>query len=92
MNKKEMLRNLINQNKSKFFGVDFIKKDGSLRTISGHVRRVEGHAGHNPISHLDNYVTIVLPQKDSKGNTQFRNINLDTVQRISIAGKTHNFK
>lgn len=87
-----LLKNIIAANGNKFFTVEFIKKDGSLRKINGHCRYVAGHDGDNPIAHKPNYVTVVLAQKDAKGNAQFRNVNIDTIQTLSIDGQKLYFK
>jgi hypothetical protein len=84
----EMIRN----NGSKFFGVTFIKKDGTERTLNGHVRKVEGHTGHNNASHFEKYVTIVLNEKDKNGNEQFRNVNTETIVSLSIGGRKISFR
>lgn len=83
---------MIKANGSKFFGVTFIKKDGTERTLNGHVRKVEGHEGHNNASHFEKYVTIVLNEKDSQGREQFRNVNTETIVSLSIGGRKISFK
>jgi hypothetical protein len=82
---------LIKANGSKFFGVTFVKKDGTERTLNGHVRRVEGHRDGNTTSHFEKYVTIVLNTKDDKGRVQFRNINTETIKSLSIGGRRITF-
>lgn len=82
---------MIKNNGSKFFGVTFVKKDGTLRTLNGHVRKVEGHEGKNNASHYEKYVTIVLNEKDEKGREQFRNVNTETIVSLSIGGRKITF-
>jgi hypothetical protein len=82
---------MIHANGSKFFGVTFVKKDGTERTLNGHVRKVEGHTGHNNASHFEKYVTIVLNEKDSQGREQFRNVNTETIVSLSIGGRKIKF-
>lgn len=82
---------LIKSNGSKFFGVTFVKKDGTLRTLNGHVRKVAGHDGHNNASHYEKYVTIVLNEKDKNGKEQFRNVNTETIVSLSIGGRKIKF-
>jgi hypothetical protein len=84
--------NLIKSNGSKFFGVTFIKKDGTERKLGGHIRKVKGHDGSNTTSHFEKYVTIVLPQKDKNGKEQFRNVNMETIQSVRMGGKEISFK
>lgn len=78
---------MIKANGSKFFGVTFIKKDGTERTLNGHVRPVKGHDGQNTVAHLDKYVTIVLNEKDENGDEQWRNVNLETITHLHIGGR-----
>jgi len=82
---------LIKANGSKFFGVTFIKKDGTERTLNGHVRCVPGKDGANTTSHFEKYVTIVLNTKDDKGREQFRNVNTETIKALSIGGRRITF-
>lgn len=82
----------IRDNGAKFFAVTFIKKDGTERTLNGHVRKVEGHDGHNNTSHFEKYVTIVLNEKDDKGREQFRNVNVETITQLNIGGRKISFK
>lgn len=83
---------MIKANGSKWFGVTFVKKDGTLRTLNGHVRKVKGHDGHNNASHFEKYVTIVLNEKDEKGREQFRNVNTETIVGLSIGGRKISFE
>lgn len=80
---------LIHANGSKFFGVTFIKKDGTERTLNGHVRKVAGHDKSNTTAHFEKYVTIVLGGKHDK--EQFRNVNVETIKALSIGGRKINF-
>lgn len=83
---------LIKSNGSKWFGVTFIKKDGTERKLTGHVRKVEGHDGGNTTSHFEKYLTVVLAQKDKNGKEQFRNVNMETIQSVRMGGKEISFK
>lgn len=85
------IRELIEASGSKFFSVEFVKKDGSLRKINGHLRYVPGHDGINPAAHVEKYVTVVLAEKDEFGNEQFRNVNCETVKSLSVNGKKYIF-
>lgn len=91
MHDTKHLKEFIKANGNKFFTVEFVKKDGSLRTINGHVRAVPGHDGTNPTAHIEKYLTVVLAEKDKHGREQWRNVNLETIKRISIAGKVYRF-
>lgn len=81
---------LIQANGSKFFGVTFVKKDGTERTLNGHVRKVAGKTGTNTTSHYEKYVTIVLGGKHDK--EQFRNVNVETIKALSIGGRRITFQ
>lgn len=83
---------MIKANGAKFFGVTFVKKNGEERTLNGHVRKVEGHDGHNNASHYEKYVTIVLNERDEQGREQFRNVNTETIVSLSIGGRKITFK
>ena len=89
-NKRSFLKNLLEKNNTKFFSVDFIKEDGSERTLSGNIRKVEGHSGKNTTAHLENYVTIV--RNTDNPRDRFRNVNLDAVQAIRLGGDVYKFK
>ena len=80
---------LIQANGSKFFGVTFVKKDGTERTLNGHVRKVAGKSGANTTAHFEKYVTIVLGGKHDK--EQFRNVNVETIKALSIGGRRITF-
>lgn len=82
---------LIKSNGSKFFGVTFIKKDGTKRTLTGHIRKVAGHDGSNTTSHIEKYLTITLPTKDANGKEQFRNVNMETIQSVRMGGREIKF-
>ncbi len=88
--KIQHLRKLLQENNHKFFSVDFVKKDGTLRKLNGHVRYVAGHDDVNPVAHLKQYVTVVLSQQDN-GKPVWRNVNLETVKRIAINKKEYKF-
>lgn len=91
MKNPQALKEVIKANGSRWLTVEFRKKDGSLRKLNGHVRAVPGHDGINPTAHIPKYITLVLSEKDAQGRPQWRNVNLETVERISIAGKTYKF-
>lgn len=88
----QAIATMIKNNGSKFFGVTFVKKDGTERTLNGHVRKVEGHGGHNTTARFEKYVTIVLNEKDANGKEQFRNVNMETIVSLSIGGRKMSFK
>lgn len=83
------LKDEILKNHGKFCTATFIKKDGSERTINGHVRYVPGHDQENPTTHLEKYVTLVLSKPDEQGRPVWRNVNVETITRLSVGGKTY---
>lgn len=89
--KTNTLKALLAKNNSKFFTVEFIKKNGDLRKINGNIRYVPGHDGINPVAHLKQYITVVLPKKDGENRAQFRNVNLENVVSISVNGNVYKF-
>jgi len=86
--KINQIRKILKENNTKFFSVEFIKKDGTLRKLNGNIRYVPGHNGENTVKHKSEYVTVVLSSKDVKGNNQWRNVNLETVRKLTIGGKS----
>ena len=90
--KIESIRKLLAENNSKFFSVEFIKKDGTKRKINGNLRYAPGHDGQNTVADREEYLTVVLPQKDEKGRAQFRNVNLSTVKTLTVGGKTYTWE
>lgn len=73
----------------KIFTVDFIKKDGTPRTMTARLGVKKGVSGegkkYNPEDY--NLLTVYDMQKGA-----FRNIGLDTVTRVTISGETILFK
>jgi hypothetical protein len=81
MNKKE-IKTLVG---NKFFTVDFIKKDGSLRVMNCRMGVTKALKGGEKTYNDDdfNYLTVF----DVKVNA-YRTINLDTIQRLKVNGET----
>lgn len=82
---------LIRSNGSKFFGVTFIKKDGTERKLTGSIRKVPGHDGGNTTAHIEKYLTVTLPTKDANGKEQFRNVNMETIKSVRMGGREIKF-
>lgn len=71
----------------KFFSVEFVKKDGSIRNMTcrrGVVKYTNG--GTSTVAHIPNLVTVYDTQ--AKG---YRNINLDTVKRVRAGSMEYTF-
>lgn len=86
MNAKQ-IKELILKNKGKFFTVEFVKKNGEIRSINGQVGIKEDHLGWNTVSHIPKYVTVA--ENLGGGKYQYRNVNTETITRIAIAGKVY---
>ena len=68
--------------KGQFFGVKFVKKDGTIRTLNGHMRRDKG--GKKVGTAKDPYLVVY-----SNNDQGFRCVNLDTVISINALGNTY---
>ena len=83
----QALKSIILANKGKFFSVDFVKADGTLRKIVGQVGYKEGYDGENTVTHLPKYITVVENAPgDQPGKPKFRNINTETIKRLAVGG------
>ena len=84
------LHDIIWAHKGQFFSVDFVKSDGTLRTIKrAQVGYKKGYDGDNTVAHLEQYVTVVEVGEagDVPGKPKFRNVNVDAIKRIAIGGR-----
>ena len=71
----------------KVFGIKFIKKDGSNRTMNcrlGVKKYLKG--GTNTTSHINKYLTVF-----SINDGNYRNVNMETVTSISGCGEVFQF-
>lgn len=90
MSKISAISALVNAHKGQFFSVTFQKKDGTMRTIkNAQVGFKKGHAGHNPVGHIEKYLTVI--ENKGGGDYQHRNVNMETVTKMSIAGVDFEF-
>ena len=80
--KKEYYRDLIRNSNGKIFSVEFVKKHGELRKMNARISVKKGVNGkglkYDPFER--GYLVVFDMGKDS-----FRNINLNTIQNISLA-------
>lgn len=85
--KKEFIRQLLDNSHGKFFSVKFIKADGSERLLTGRLG-VKNNlvGGENTVKHIDKYLTVY----DTKIK-QYRNVNLETVKEIHLQKKYYSF-
>ena len=83
--KRGNLLRLIELNQGKFFTVEFIKKDGTLRRMNCRtgVKKYLSKNGRKiqTIPPTENGILRVYDLKNG-----YRSINIDTIQRISICG------
>lgn len=76
---------LINKTAGLMFSVEFIKKDNTLRKMTARTRvKSHLHGGHSTTSHKKNLVTVF-----DMNAVGYRNINIDTIQKIKYAGVTY---
>lgn len=85
---RKLVRPLLERHRGKWFTVTFTKKDGTLRTLNGKIGAVEGHDDLNTVSHLPQYVTVNLSQRDGD-KPMWRNASIETMVSLSIAGETY---
>ncbi len=72
---------VIKNTNGRFFGISFVKKDGSLREMVARTKVHKGLVGgKNTTAHISKYITCY----DVKNG--FRNINTETVISITIQG------
>lgn len=89
----EEKRRVLNQAGSKFFSVDFVKKDGSLRHMEAKkwIESAFSHGSKNAqastLAHKPEYFLAV---DTAKG--EFRAINLNTLVRCKVNGTVYEFE
>lgn len=71
------------QNKGQFFGVRFIKKDGSLRVMNARLGIRTGRDGEKKVGTTDQPYLVVWSRNDKA----FRAVNLNTLLTVTM-GKT----
>ena len=86
----EQKRAILDQAKGTFFSVTFVKKDGSLREMSGkkwEAKHLRGKQGENvnPVAHKPEYYTM------AENGVGFRNVNLNTLKKAVVRGRTYTF-
>jgi len=70
---------------NKIATVSFIKKDGTLRTLTGRLDVVSHlHGGQDSTEHMPEYVNVFEMSKQ-----QYRKVNMNTVQSIRANGKEY---
>lgn len=87
----EQKRAILDQAKGTYFSVVFEKKDGSLREMVGkkwEEKHLRGKPGENvnPVAHKPEYYTM------AENGVGFRNVNLNTLKKATVRGKTYMFE
>lgn len=78
-----LLSNIIDNSSGKFFSVVFIKKDGTLRTMTARLGVTKHLAGGKCTIDRDKY--IIAYDMQSEG---YRSINRETIVSVSYQGET----
>ena len=73
---------VLNQHKNKFVSIDFVKKDGSPRTLTGRVAEQSPHMQHL----ADKFILLKCVGKEVG---EYRQVNADTVKAIRVAGRVY---
>lgn len=81
------LREVIASHAGQFFSVTFVKKDGTVRELTGQFGHRKGHDGKNTVQHKPELMTVTENRIDPRtGERAFRNINLESVTYLAIGG------
>jgi len=87
MNNIEIVKNLIKSNGNKLFSVTFVKKDGSERTLTGRLGVSHGRVKGLPTTAaIEKYIVVYDVVK-----REYRNVNIETVKTVSMAGMKVSF-
>lgn len=82
MNPTEILK----ASAGKFVSVDFVKQDGTPRTVTGKLAPLSPSMGNRK-----QYINIMLAGPRPESGPAYRNVTIDTIKAIRIDGKTYNF-
>lgn len=78
------LTSIVEASNGKFVSVSFVKKDGTLRVLTGRLGVVKHLKGGECTVDRDKY--IIIYDIVNKG---YRSINRDTIQHVTIDGVIH---
>jgi hypothetical protein len=87
MKTKREIINQVSEN-GRIFSVDFVKKNGELRTMACRLdvkKFLRG--GENTTKHIEKYLTVF-----SVNDKGYRNVNLATITRVKGQGQEYTFK
>lgn len=91
MNQAQQIRKMIADNKGKTFGVTFLKKDGTERTMSCR-REVYKHSNGGVAGWSVNEDNIgVYEMKGVSGKEAYRCFNVNRVKSLVISGEKYEF-
>lgn len=91
-NRARMIKDMLANSGGRMFSVTFIKANGEERTLTGNYGHVKGQDGRNMAAGHEKYITVILPERDAKGQPLRRNVNCETVRSIRMNGTTINFE
>jgi hypothetical protein len=80
----KVIKAMLDSSMGQFVSIDFIKKDGSPRTVTGKLAPVSPSMANH-----EQYLNIMLSAKDDSGKVQYRNVNTDTVTGVRMGGKVY---
>ena len=80
---REDVRDLIIENKGKFFSCEFTKKDGSSRVLHGRTGVKKGLTGTGTPRKSKSLVAVW-----EKAEKSYRSVNIDTMSKITLQHKT----
>lgn len=88
MESTQQIAELIKGTKGKFFSVEFIKKDGSLRRMTARLGVRKGITGKGMAFNPSEKELMVVWATDKKN---YRMINLKTITSLKVNGVVNNF-
>jgi hypothetical protein len=87
VNNIEIVKGLIKANGQKFFTVTFVKKNGDTRTLTGRLGVSHGKVKGLPTTAaIEKYLVVYDVVK-----REYRNVNIETVKTVSMAGMKVSF-
>lgn len=82
ISKPEAVNIITRKTRGGFFGIEFVKKDGSTRRLNARLGVRKGLAGgKNTVDHKPEYLTVW-----SRHDHSWRNVNVNTIRRVTFGG------
>lgn len=92
--KENFIRDKIKEANGQFFGVTFIKKDGTVRVMTcrtGVAKHVKGVGlAYNP--KVYGLLPVWEKQTDAGGDETYRMVRVSAVTRLTVGGKEYHFE